>query len=55
MPDDAAMLPELAAAGVTRVLVPVSTVGLKQRVSGPEDLAKWRDIIDQYTALEPAT
>ena len=54
MPDDAAMLPELAAAGITRVLVPVSTVGLKQRVNGPDDLAKWRDVIDKYAGLRPA-
>ena len=53
MPDDPATLSELAAAGVSRVLVPVSTVGLKQRVKGPEDLAKWRDIIDRYAALTP--
>jgi hypothetical protein len=31
------------------VLVPVSTVGLKQR----EDQAKWRDIIDRYAELTP--
>ena len=54
MPDDAAMLPELAAAGITRVLVPVSTVGLQQRIGGPEDLAKWRDVIDKYAELRPA-
>jgi probable F420-dependent oxidoreductase len=54
MPDDPAMLPEMAAAGISRVLVPVSTVGLKQRVNGPEDLAQWRDVIDRYAGLQPA-
>jgi probable F420-dependent oxidoreductase len=53
MPDDPAILPDLAAAGISRVLVPVSTVGLKQRVNGPEDLARWRDIIDRHAELTP--
>jgi probable F420-dependent oxidoreductase len=53
MPDDPAMLPDLAKAGVGRVLVPVSTVGLKQRIRGPEDLAHWRETVDRYADLQP--
>lgn len=54
MPDNLATLPELAAAGVSRVLVPVSTVGLKQAIDRPDDLAKWRDTIDRFSELQPA-
>jgi probable F420-dependent oxidoreductase len=53
MPDDPGMLPDLAKAGVSRVLVPVSTVGLKQRIRGPEDLAQWCKTIDRYAELQP--
>jgi alkanesulfonate monooxygenase SsuD/methylene tetrahydromethanopterin reductase-like flavin-dependent oxidoreductase (luciferase family) len=52
MPDDLAQLADLAAAGVSRVLIPVTGVaGLQRKVSGPEDLLGWRDAIDRYAAL----
>jgi len=52
MPADPAELPELAKAGVGRVLVPVTGVaGLPRIVSGPEDLLSWRDTIERYASL----
>jgi hypothetical protein len=52
MPDDLAKLPELAAAGVARVLLPVTGVaGLQRKVSGPEDLLGWRETIERHAAL----
>jgi alkanesulfonate monooxygenase SsuD/methylene tetrahydromethanopterin reductase-like flavin-dependent oxidoreductase (luciferase family) len=54
MPDDPATIPEMAAASIERLLVPVSTVGLKQRIHGPEDPFKWRDVIDRYAELAPS-
>ena len=52
MPADPAELPELAAAGVSRVLVPVTgAAGLARAISGPQDLAGWRETIDRYAAL----
>ena len=52
MPDDVERLPELAAAGVSRVLLPVTGVaGLARKVAGPEDLLSWRDTIERYAAL----
>jgi probable F420-dependent oxidoreductase len=49
MPDDLAQLPEFAAAGVSRVLLPVTGVaGLARKVSGPQDLLGWRDTIERY-------
>jgi hypothetical protein len=52
MPDDIETLPELAAAGVSRVLLPVTGVaGLVRKVAGPEDLLGWRDTIERHGAL----
>jgi probable F420-dependent oxidoreductase len=52
MPDDLSQLPELAAAGVSRVLLPVTGVaGLARKVSGPEDLLAWRETIERHAAL----
>jgi alkanesulfonate monooxygenase SsuD/methylene tetrahydromethanopterin reductase-like flavin-dependent oxidoreductase (luciferase family) len=52
IPDDLAQLPVLAAAGVGRVLLPVTGVaGLARKVSGPEDLLAWRETIERYAAL----
>jgi alkanesulfonate monooxygenase SsuD/methylene tetrahydromethanopterin reductase-like flavin-dependent oxidoreductase (luciferase family) len=49
MPDDLERIPELAAAGVSRVLLPVTGVaGLARRLSGPEDLLGWRETIERY-------
>ncbi len=52
LPNDLAMLPELAAAGVSRVLVPVSNMaGLDVVIDGPEDALRWRDRIEEYADL----
>lgn len=49
MPDDPARIPELAATGIHRVLLPVTgAIGLPGRLSGPEDLLSWRDTIQRY-------
>ena len=52
IPDDLTTLPDIAAAGVSRVLVPVTGVaGLARKVSGPEDLLAWRETIERYASL----
>src|SRR3984957_6790435 len=52
MPDDPAGLPALAARGISRVLVPVTSVtGLRSRATGIEGVLAWKDTIDQYAAL----
>ncbi len=52
MSDDPDDIPKLAAAGVTRLAVPVSFgAGLKAAISGPEDALKWRDTIEKYADL----
>jgi probable F420-dependent oxidoreductase len=52
IPDDLETLPALAAAGVSRVLVPVTSVaGLRSAVSGAEGVLSWRDTIDRYAGL----
>lgn len=52
MPEDISLLPEMAKAGISRILVPVTGVaGLKQIIRGPEDLKNWTDIIDRHAAL----
>ena len=51
MPDDLAQLADFAAAGVSRVLLPVTGVaGLARKVSGPEDLLGWRDTIARFAS-----
>jgi probable F420-dependent oxidoreductase len=48
-PDDLERLPELAAAGVGRVLVPVTAnTGVTRPIRGPEDLLAWRDVIARH-------
>lgn len=48
-PHDLARIPDLAAAGIWRVLVPVTAnAGLTRPISGPEDLLAWRDVIARY-------
>ncbi|MGH7043030.1 MAG: LLM class F420-dependent oxidoreductase [Acetobacteraceae bacterium] len=48
-PDDLARIPDLAAAGIGRVLVPVTAnTGVTRPISGPEDLLAWRDVIARY-------
>ena len=49
LPDDLDMIPEYAAAGVRRVLVPVSPIaGLDTAVASPEDALGWRDTLQRY-------
>jgi probable F420-dependent oxidoreductase len=52
VPDDLSDIPKLAAAGVKRLAVPVSSgTGLKAVIRGPEDALKWRDTIEKYADL----
>jgi probable F420-dependent oxidoreductase len=52
MPDDLAQLPQLATAGITRLLVPVSSgAGLRAAIASPDDALKWRETIDKYADL----
>jgi probable F420-dependent oxidoreductase len=52
MPDDPATLPDLAAAGVGRVLVPVTAVaGLKSAATGIEGVLSWKDTIARCASL----
>ena len=52
VPDDLGDIPKLAAAGVKRLAVPVSSgTGLRAVISGPEDALKWRDTIEKYADL----
>ena len=50
MPERIEDLPELVKAGVDRVLVPIMPMfGMKAAsASGPDDLARWTEIIDKY-------
>ena len=49
LPDDLDMIPEYAAAGVRRVLVPVSPIaGLDTAIASPEDALGWRDTLQRY-------
>ena len=52
LPDDMDEIPALAAAGVSRILVPVTPMaGLAMRISNPDDVKNWRDIIDKYAEV----
>jgi alkanesulfonate monooxygenase SsuD/methylene tetrahydromethanopterin reductase-like flavin-dependent oxidoreductase (luciferase family) len=52
IPDDLSQLSDYAAAGVSRVLLPVTGVaGLGRKVAGPEDLLAWRETIERYANL----
>ncbi len=52
MPDDPTKLPALAARGISRVLVPVTSVaGLKRSARGVEGVLSWKDTIERYAAL----
>lgn len=52
MPPDAAELPKLAARGVDRVLVPVSSIaGQSTMIATPDDCAPWSEIIDRYAEI----
>lgn len=48
-PDDLATIPELARAGIRRVTIPVmANAGLAKRISGPEDVLAFREMIERY-------
>ena len=52
IPEDLDQLPAMAAAGISRVLVPVTGVaGLKKQVSGIEGVLSWKDTIEKYADL----
>lgn len=53
MPEDPDEMVPLARSGVTRMMVPVvGLAGIKGRgIQGPDDLLKWRDILDRYADL----
>ena len=52
MPEDLDQIPVLAAAGVKRLAVPVSSgAGLNTMISSPDDALKWRDTIEKYADL----
>ncbi|MEQ9643592.1 MAG: LLM class F420-dependent oxidoreductase [Alphaproteobacteria bacterium] len=49
LPDDLSTIPDLAAIGVDRLLVPVTAMaGLNTVISGPEDALAWKDRIEKY-------
>ncbi len=49
LPDDLETIPTLAAAGVDRLLVPVTSMaGLNTVISSPEDALNWRAFIGKY-------
>ena len=48
MPSDLELLADYASFGVSRVLVPVTTLtGLDSGIQGPEDVLKWKDTIER--------
>lgn len=52
LPDDLDQLPAMAAAGISRVLVPVTGVaGLARLIRGPDDVKLWKDTIEKYASL----
>ncbi len=52
MPDDPSEIPALAARGISRVLVPVTSVtGLKSRATGIEGVLAWKDTIERYAGV----
>jgi probable F420-dependent oxidoreductase len=51
MPDDLAEIPALAARGITRLLVPVTSVaGLKRSVEGIDGVLSWKDTIARHAS-----
>ncbi|MFP6682630.1 MAG: LLM class F420-dependent oxidoreductase [Gammaproteobacteria bacterium] len=52
IPSDLELLADYANFGVSRVLVPVTTVtGLDSGIQGPDDVLKWKDTIERYSDL----
>lgn len=53
LPENLDTLPDLAAAGIKRVLVPVTGVaGPKTVIRGPEDTLAWRETIERFAGPE---
>ncbi len=51
LPDDLSTIPDLAAIGVDRLLVPVTSMaGLNTVIASPDDARTWRDTIERYAA-----
>ena len=51
-PDDVDQISALANAGVDRLLVPVTPMaGLPTRISNPDDVKNWSNIVDKYRSL----
>ena len=51
-PDDMDQISALANAGVDRLLIPVTPMaGLATRISNPDDVKNWNDIVDKYRDL----
>jgi len=49
LPDDLATIPDLAAIGVSRLLVPVTSMaGLNTVISSPEDARGWKDTLEKF-------
>ena len=49
LPDDLDDIPAMAAAGVTRLLVPVTPMaGLRTRLGNPEEILAWRSQVEKY-------
>ncbi len=52
MPNDPELLSDYARLGVSRVLVPVTTVtGLDSGIQNPDDVLRWKDTIDRFADL----
>ena len=52
LPDELDQIPELARAGVARVLVPVSPIaGLATAIASPDDALGWRDTVARYAEV----
>jgi probable F420-dependent oxidoreductase len=52
LPDDLNDIPRLAAAGVKRLAVPVSSgAGLPMVIANPDDALKWREVIEKYAEV----
>ncbi len=52
LPNDLNEIPALAAAGVDRLLVPVTPMaGLQTRLGNPEEVLAWRDTVDKYAEI----
>ena len=52
IPDDLDEIPALAARGVSRLLVPVTSVaGLATAISSPDDVGRWADIVEKYAEI----